>query len=115
MSGDRMFPLRSCVPLRHPRGMVQSIRTFAEAQRRNLAVRIVCGGCRREVAIAARRFGSWIDPQADPATLRFRCRSCGAPAGRVRCEPIVGGREGLSEWDPPDRPLPVRREAPAAD
>jgi len=86
--------------------MAQPIQDFDAAVSRNLALRIVCGRCAREVLIAARSLRGWVKPGADIESIAFRCEGCGASAAKVRCCEVFGGRESLSSWTPPARPAP---------
>ncbi|GGE01524.1 hypothetical protein GCM10011390_20520 [Aureimonas endophytica] len=80
--------------------MVQRVRDFAEATRKNLGIGVTCD-CGKRCVFPARNFSGFIAPGADIAALTWRCTWCrGAATARYVLLNIVD-RESLAQWTPP--------------
>lgn len=82
------------------RMMVQKVRDFAEASRKNLGITVACE-CGKRAVFPARNFAGFIAPGADIGALNWRCTWCrGKAAARYILLEIVD-REALAQWTPP--------------
>lgn len=80
--------------------MVQRVRDFAEAVRKNLGITVRCE-CGKRAVFPARNFAGFIKPGSDIEKLTWRCTWCkGTTKARYILLDTVE-REALAQWTPP--------------
>ncbi len=82
--------------------MVQRIRDFAEALRKDLGIVVKCEACAKCVTYRCLDFRGYINPHAYVEDLTWRCSWCRTPSTWVRFASLHGvDRQNLAQWRPP--------------